>query len=78
MIAVMPRPKSEKDRTVTIALPGSWLEEAEGVAKDWSARDDRGVLFTRADVLRAAMRRGLDGFVTERVAVARVDRKGAR
>ena len=53
----MPRPKSDKDSQVTITLPGSWLEEAEHIAE---ARSEPGLSITRADVLRMAMRRGLD------------------
>ena len=53
----MPRPKSDKDSQVTISLPGAWLEEAQRIAE---ARSEPGLAITRADVLRMAMRRGLD------------------
>jgi hypothetical protein len=55
--ATMPRPKSDKDSQVTISLPGVWLEEAQRIAE---ARSEPGLAITRADVLRMAMRRGLD------------------
>jgi hypothetical protein len=55
--STMPRPKSEKDSQVTIVLAGDWLEEAERIAK---AKSEPGLAITRADVLRMAIRRGLD------------------
>lgn len=53
----MPRPKSEKDSQVTIVLSGDWLEEAQKVA---DAMGQPGLSVTRSDVLRIAIRRGLD------------------
>ncbi len=55
--ARMPRPKSDKDSQVTVVLPGTWLDDAERIAK---ARSEPGLVVTRADVLRMALRRGLD------------------
>jgi hypothetical protein len=55
--ATMPRPKSEKDSQVTIVLAGEWLDEAEQIAK---SKSEPGLAVTRADVLRMAIRRGLD------------------
>jgi hypothetical protein len=53
----MPRPKSDKDSQVTVNLPGEWLEDAQRIAE---ARSEPGLAVTRADVLRMAIRRGLD------------------
>jgi hypothetical protein len=59
----MPRPKdAQKDAQVTIALSGEWLEEAERIA---SAKSEPGLAITRADVLRMAIRRGLDVLASE-------------
>lgn len=60
--ATMPRPKSEKDSQVTIVLSGEWLDEAEALAK---AKSEPGLSVTRADVLRMAIRRGLDALSAE-------------
>jgi hypothetical protein len=59
---VMPRPRSDKDSQVTIVLPGTWLDEAQQVAE---ARSEPGLAVTRADVLRIALRRGLDALAEE-------------
>jgi hypothetical protein len=53
----MPRSKSDKDSQVTIVLSGDWLEQAQRIAE---ARSEPGLAVTRADVLRIAIRRGLD------------------
>lgn len=53
----MPRAKSDKDSQVTIVLSGDWLEEARRIAE---AKSEPGLAVTRADVLRIAIRRGLD------------------
>ena len=67
----MPRPKSDRDSQVTIALPGAWLDEAEQIAE---ARSEPGLSITRADVLRMAMRRGLDALNEQ----AKAAKKGGR
>lgn len=61
--ATMPRPKSDKDSQVTINLPGAWLDEAQAIAE---ARSEPGLEVTRADVLRMALRRGLDALAARR------------
>ena len=61
--ATMPRPKdTQKDAQVTIVLSGEWLEEAERIA---AAKSEPGLAVTRADVLRIAIRRGLDLLASE-------------
>jgi hypothetical protein len=55
--ATVPRPKSEKDSQVTLVLSGEWLEEAQRIA---DAKSEPGLIVTRADVLRLAIRRGLE------------------
>lgn len=60
--AAMPRPKSNKDSQVTIVLPGAWLDDAQALAE---GRSEAGLTVTRADVLRMALRRGLDGLAEE-------------
>ena len=55
--ATMPRAKSEKDSQVTIVLSGEWLEEEQRIAE---TKSEPGLAVTRADVLRIAIRRGLD------------------
>jgi hypothetical protein len=55
--ATMPRPKSDKDSQVTIVLPGGWLDEAQQIA---DARSEPGLVVTRSDIIRMALRRGLD------------------
>jgi hypothetical protein len=58
----MPRPKSDKDSQVTIVLPGAWLDEATQIAE---RRSEPGLTLTRSDVLRMALRRGLDVMAEE-------------
>jgi len=60
--ATMPRPRSDKDSQVTIVLPGAWLDEATQLAE---ARSEPGLAVTRADILRVALRRGLDELTKE-------------
>lgn len=62
MPSTMPRPRSDKDSQVTIVLPGSWLDEAQQIAE---AKSEPGLAITRADVLRLALRRGLDELASE-------------
>jgi len=58
----MPRAKSEKDSQVTIVLSGAWLDEAQELA---NARSEDGMTVTRSDILRLALRRGLDVLQSE-------------
>ncbi len=58
----MPRPKSENDTQATLTLPSGWLDEAEHLAKGMR---QPGLTVTRSDVLRMALRRGLDGLTED-------------
>jgi hypothetical protein len=59
----VPRPKDpQKDGSVTIAMSNEWLDEAERIA---AAKSEPGLSVTRADVLRMAIRRGLDALLAE-------------
>jgi len=58
----MPRPRSDKDSQVTLALPGVWLDKAQQIAE---AKSEPGLVVTRADVLRMALSRGLDVLADE-------------
>jgi hypothetical protein len=60
--SAMPRPKSEKDAQVTIVLSSEWLDEAQKIA---DAKTEPGLTVTRSDVLRLALRRGLDALHAE-------------
>ena len=71
----MPRAKSDKDGQVTIVLPRPWLEEARGLAREWESRSEFDVTVRRADVLRTALRRGLDSLLAE--SSKTVTKKGA-
>lgn len=53
----VPRPKSSNDTHINLALPGDWLEEASELVEPLS---EPGITLSRADVLRKALRRGLD------------------
>jgi hypothetical protein len=58
----MPRPKGENDSQVTFNLPGAWIDEIDELAKAMSMP---GVEITRAHVLRAALRKGIDHLAAE-------------
>jgi hypothetical protein len=59
----MPRQKDpNKDGQVTIVLSGDWLDEAQHIAE---VKSEPGLVVTRADVLRMAIRRGLDAIQAE-------------
>jgi hypothetical protein len=45
-----------------IVLPGAWLDEASQIAQ---APSEPGITVTRADMLRVALRRGLDVLAEE-------------
>jgi hypothetical protein len=61
-MATVPRPKSGNDDQVSINLPPSWKEDAERLAR---AMSRPGMVITRADVLRMALRMGLDALDAE-------------
>jgi hypothetical protein len=58
----MPRPKSDKDSHLSLMLPGTWLEEADALAE---RRSSPGMTYTRSDILRMALRNGLDALALE-------------
>lgn len=53
----VPRPRSGNDTPLHIHLPGDWLDEAQKLATEMS---EPGLEYTRADVIRRALKRGLD------------------
>lgn len=58
----VPRPKSENDTAINFRLPGAWLDDAQALV---SSLSPPGASLTRQDVLRMALRRGLDEFARE-------------
>jgi hypothetical protein len=58
----VPRPKSGNDDQVSINLPTLWKDDAERLAQ---AMSRPGMVITRADVLRTALRMGLDALDAE-------------
>lgn len=58
----VPRPKSGNDDQVSINLPPAWKEDAERLARTMSRP---GMVITRADILRMALRMGLDALEAE-------------
>lgn len=58
----VPRPRSGNDTKLNLLLPGEWLDDAQALAAKLSRP---GVTMTRADVLRDAIRRGLDAIEAE-------------
>lgn len=53
----MPRPKGENDDQASFTLPGAWVVEVDELAKTLS---QPGAKRTRSDVMRMALRRGID------------------
>jgi hypothetical protein len=64
----MPRPRGENDSQVTILLPGRWLDEAQRLADE---RSQPGMAVTRLDVLRVALRTGLEAMGAKALAPER-------
>jgi hypothetical protein len=56
------RPKGPNDTPISVNVPGDWAEELEKLA---SAMSQPGIAITKADVHRAALRRGLDALAAE-------------
>jgi metal-responsive CopG/Arc/MetJ family transcriptional regulator len=63
----VPRAKGPNDTQVSVNLPGQWAEELDELARVMS---EEGLGLTRSDVMRLAVRKGLDALKKER------DRKG--
>ena len=70
----VPRPKSANDTTTSLNCPGDWLDLAQEIAAQMSK--ETGVGVTRADVLRLALKRGLDVLKGERPTEAKRRRGG--
>lgn len=65
----LPRPKSANDTAINFRLPGEWLDDATALVEPLTPP---GATLTRQDVLRMALRRGLDELKRE------ASRKGRR
>jgi len=53
----VPRPKGPNDAQMTFNLPASWVDELDRLAEGLSRP---GMVVTRTDVLRLAVRTGID------------------
>jgi hypothetical protein len=60
----VPRPKGPNDAVTSLNCPADWLDQAQEVADSMSR--ETGVSVSRADVLRLAVKRGLDVMMAER------------
>lgn len=58
----VPRPRSANDTAINFRLPGAWLDDAQALVDDIAPP---GAALTRQDVLRMALRRGLDEYRRE-------------
>jgi hypothetical protein len=56
------KPKGPNDAQNSVNVPGSWVDELEHLAE---AMSQPGIAITKADVHRAALRRGLDAMAAE-------------
>jgi hypothetical protein len=57
MRSKMPRPKGPNNTQVSINLPEEWVEELDKLA---GALSQPGLVLVRADVIRMALRTGMD------------------
>jgi len=55
--AKVPRPKGPNDTQVSVNLPGNWMDEVEKLVHELARP---GEVLTRSDVVRMALRAGLD------------------
>ena len=67
----MPRPKSANDHQVAFKIPAEWLSMADAVAE---SRSQGGFTTTRTEVLRAALKNGLERLELEAAADGAVQR----
>ncbi len=58
----VPRPKGPNDAQLTFNLPGEWVDELDRLAEKMSRP---GISVTRTDVLRLAVRTGIDHLSAE-------------
>jgi hypothetical protein len=56
------KPKGPNDQQISVNVPSAWLDEIERLAE---AMSQPGIAITKADVHRAALRRGLDAMAAE-------------
>ena len=67
----MPRTRSDNDHQVAFKVPAAWLTTADAIA---SERSIGGFTTTRTEVLRAALKTGLERLEREAVAIGRKKR----
>jgi len=58
----VPRPKGPNDAQITFNLPGAWVDDLDRLAQSLSRP---GIVVTRTDVLRLAVRTGIDALAHE-------------
>jgi Arc/MetJ-type ribon-helix-helix transcriptional regulator len=58
----VPRPKGPNDTPLSVNIPGEWSEEVERLVETMA---QPGMAVTRSDIIRMALRRGLDALKTE-------------
>jgi hypothetical protein len=58
----VPRPKGPNDTPLSVNIPGGWSEEVDRLMETMS---QPGMEITRSDVIRMALRRGLDALKAE-------------
>lgn len=56
------KPKGPNDQQLSVNVPSAWVDEIEQLAE---AMSQPGIAITKADVHRAALRRGLDALKAE-------------
>lgn len=61
----MPRPKSENEYQVAFKIPSAWVDSADELAR---GRSQGGFTTTRTEVLRAALKTGLERLELEAAA----------
>ena len=71
----MPRARSDNDHQVAFKVPAAWLTTADAIA---SERSIGGFTTTRTEVLRAALKTGLERLELEAVAMGRKARAASK
>jgi hypothetical protein len=62
IVRKVPRPKGPNDTPLSVNIPGEWSEEVERLVETMT---EPGMAVTRSDIIRMALRRGLDALKTE-------------